>query len=214
MNKSRPGRPNKKPINRKNDPTRLNETSEMLARVTEQAIQRELDNCKSGYTTTGQMSAFFNVTIPYFKYWAKTKKIRRYKELYNLYDICSVLMPAVRSVETRADILGDWSKWGTTFSLGDYSVFEHEDTTPIYISSKPQSDGSVLWAVTAYVDPCWCLTKQLEWVYEPEPAKRKIAYLRMTRYQTKEDALDSFVRFWESVKMIGEYDLNNLKIEP
>lgn len=213
MNK-KSGRPTYKPLKRKNDPSRLNETTEMLARVTEQAIQRELANCKSGYTTTQQMSAFFNITIQYFKYWAKTKKIRRYKEQYNLHDICSVLMPAVRSVETRSDILGDWSTWGSVFHLGDYSVFEHEDTTPIYISSKPQSDGSVLWAVTAYVDPCWCLTKELEWVYEPEPIKRKIAYLRLTRYQTKEDALDSFCRFLESVKMIGEYELNNQKIEP
>lgn len=203
----------KKYNKRKNDPVTLGDTAEMLSRFTELHLQNQLVKRGVPYPTSHFLTSQFDVTETYFRNWAASKKIRKYADTYNVHDLQKVLIESLRQKSVRADVYGSWEEWGRQFYLGEFDVFLEEPPTPIYISSKKQSDGKLWWAVSAYVDPCWVMTKELEWVFEPEPIKRKIAYLRLTRFQDKEDALDYFCRFLESVKMIGEYDLNQQKIE-
>ncbi len=198
---------------RKDNPSRANDSGEMLLRMAEQFIESNIRTYRSGYAEAILLAQIFGVGTRYFIEWAKTKKIRRYKQSFNVHDLADVLLPAVRGIENKLGVHGNWETWGTLFCLGEYEVFLAQPPAPIYITAKLQKDDAIWWTVSAYLEPCWVLTRELDWVYEPEPEKRKIAYIRQTRYKTKEEALDHFYRFMESVEMIGEYDLNNQKQE-
>lgn len=68
--------------------------------------------------------------------------------------------------------------YATTYSLGDNNIYSR----PITIELRAQIDGPDRWA--AVMDKTWCLSKDMEWLYEPMPSNRSDEFISKTRFDT------------------------------
>lgn len=111
-------------------------------------------------------------------------------------EVVEVLQNALDGGAVYDPLKEQWSEWATTFCLGELDLFAG---TPqkVYIKALNQLDGSVKWSVSTPETNGWCLTKDLEWIYEPKPSDRNEQYFQNTRYNSKGEALVMLRRFKE-----------------
>lgn len=62
----------------------------------------------------------------------------------------------------------------------------------IYITSKPQINGDILWVVEM---DGMVLTKKGKYEYEVNPSSRTDKYIKKTRFDSKEDAYDALITY-------------------
>lgn len=111
-------------------------------------------------------------------------------------EVVEVLQNALDGGAVYDPLKEQWNEWATTFCLGELDLFE-DGPQKVYIKAMPQRDGSVKWAVVTPETNGWCLTKDLEWLWEPKPGDRDHEYFQNTRYNSKGEALVMLRRFKE-----------------
>ena len=111
-------------------------------------------------------------------------------------EVVEVLINALDGSFVYDPLKEQWSEWATTFCLGELDLFTGTAQN-VYIKAMNQLDGSVKWSINTPETNGWCLTKDLEWVYEPKPSERTAEYLQNTRYNSKGEALVMLRRFKE-----------------
>ena len=111
-------------------------------------------------------------------------------------EVVEVLQNALDGGAVYDPLKEQWSEWATTFCLGELDLF-NEGPQNVYIKAQPQWNGSLKWAVVTPETNGWCLTKDLEWIYEPKSSDRDDEYFQNTRYNSKGEALVMLRRFKE-----------------
>ncbi len=77
----------------------------------------------------------------------------------------------------------DIHTFATTYSLGDNNLYKR----PITLEIREQIKGPDLWCIKMSGD--WCLTKDLQWEWEPMPSSRSDEFIRRTRFASRCEAL-------------------------
>lgn len=111
-------------------------------------------------------------------------------------EVIEVLEDALDGSFVYDPLKEQWNEWASTYYLGALDLFIN-DPQDVFIKAAKRLDGTVMWAVLTPETNGWCLTKDLEWVYEPKPSDRTNEYFLNTRYNSKGEALSMLNRYKE-----------------
>ena len=78
----------------------------------------------------------------------------------------------------------------TEFFLGKSKLYNRD----VFIQQRRNSlTEKIYWAVTLEKTQCWCLGTDENWHFEYMPSSRTDEFIRLTRFETKEQAYDAWI---------------------
>lgn len=83
-----------------------------------------------------------------------------------------------------------WLERAIRFELGHCIFYKR----PVFISARDQTDGSRLWVVQMETSNGWVLGKDGEWYYEPNPSSRSDEFIKLTRFNSPDEAHTFWVK--------------------
>lgn len=90
----------------------------------------------------------------------------------------------------------EWFEKATEFYMGSCKF----QNRTLYISSRPQLFGPVLWVVQLEHSNCWVLGKDGEWYWEPNPSARNKEFIDKTRFDSPDEAWDFYCKCVKETK--------------
>jgi hypothetical protein len=82
----------------------------------------------------------------------------------------------------------EWFEKATEFDMGICPIQKR----PLFISSRKQAIGEFKWVVQLERSMCWVLGKDCEFHYEPLPSSRTDQFLKNTRFDSPDEALEFY----------------------
>jgi hypothetical protein len=152
---------------------------------------------KTRTLSTAEISAKLKIRQRVFRAMMEPARVRQDRQRrWVTAEVCEVLVDAIDNHFIYDPLKDQWSEWATTYCLGELDLFEGTPQT-VYIKAQPQINGPIKWSINTPETNGWCLSKDLEWVWEPKPGDRTEEYFHNTRYNSKGEALAMLKRFRE-----------------